>query len=87
MSLYCTGRTVHIQLYSVDQSEPVAVSCLEVGGGDLLDGVASGAGLARVDHVGLEDGALHVDAVVEHRLEEDGLHLDVVAEVGFQSKT
>ena len=31
----------------------------------------------RVDDVGLEDGALHEDAVVVHVLEQRGLNLDV----------
>mmetsp|Transcript_18304 Transcript_18304/g.57568 ORF Transcript_18304/g.57568 Transcript_18304/m.57568 type:complete len:436 (+) Transcript_18304:184-1491(+) len=57
---------------------------LEVGLGDVLDRVVDGARETRVDHVGLEDGALHVDAVLDHGVVQLGLDGRVDREGGLE---
>mmetsp|Transcript_58181 Transcript_58181/g.185290 ORF Transcript_58181/g.185290 Transcript_58181/m.185290 type:complete len:441 (+) Transcript_58181:934-2256(+) len=56
-----------------------AVELVDVGLRDLLHGVGGRALLARVDHVGLEERALHEHPVEEHLVEELGLDLHVDA--------
>ena len=54
-------------------------SATDVRGRDVVQGVRRRAVLPRVDHVGLQRAALHVNAVVDHRLEEARLHVNVDA--------
>mmetsp|Transcript_19576 Transcript_19576/g.48034 ORF Transcript_19576/g.48034 Transcript_19576/m.48034 type:complete len:283 (-) Transcript_19576:284-1132(-) len=57
---------------------------VDIGLADFRGGVVRGAVLTRVDHVGLERRSLHVDAVVNHRFVEHGLHLHVDAHGGLE---